>query len=244
MLKIFLNYWQSFVYGAFFTLLIAIVSTIIGLILGLLLSFVRNNYVENSRNKFKFFLKKIFNFLINVYVEVFRGTPMMVQAMIIYYGVFNLGFRWSKLLASIVIVSINTGAYMTEIVRSGLQAINKGQYEAARSLGMNQFQTFLNILLPQALKNAFPAIGNEFIVNIKDTSVLNCIGVIELYFQSISIAGSTFDTVATFLITALIYLFLTFTVSRLLNFIELKLHYDKHSYPASQSVMEGVNALK
>lgn len=244
MLKILVNYWQSFVYGAFFTLLIAIIATIIGLIIGLLISFVRNNQIEKHDHKLKTFVQRITNFLINLYVEVFRGTPMMVQAMIIYYGVFNLGFKWSKLFAAIVIVSINTGAYMTEIVRSGLQAINAGQYEAARSLGMNQFQTFINIMLPQALKNAFPAIGNEFIVNIKDTSVLNCIGLIELYFQSMSIAGSTFDTVSTFLITALIYLTLTFTISRLLNYIEFKLHYDKHYYPASQTVVEGVEALK
>lgn len=243
MFNILKEYWPSFLYGASFTMLIALSSTFIGLVIGLIVSLIRNNEIEENDNLIRKILKRLSKLITSAYITLFRGTPMMVQAMIIYYGVYNLGFRWSKLFAAIVIVSINTGAYMSEIVRSGIQAVNKGQYEASRSLGMSQFQTFVHIVLPQAIKNTFPAIGNEFIVNIKDTSVLNCIGVIELYFQTSSIAGSTFKTVETFAITALIYLFLTFITSKILNAIEMKINNTKHSFPSSQTTEEGVNAL-
>lgn len=243
MINILKQYWPSFLYGASFTMFIALLSTFIGLIIGLIVSLIKNNEIEENDNLIKKMIKKASKLIIDVYITLFRGTPMMVQAMIIYYGVYNLGFKWSKIFAAIVIVSINTGAYMSEIVRSGIQAVNKGQYEASRSLGMNQFQTFIYIILPQAIRNTFPAIGNEFIVNIKDTSVLNCIGVIELYFQTSSISGSTFKTVETFAIAALIYLFLTFVTSKILNIIELKLNNTKHSFPSSQTTEEGVKAL-
>ena len=107
-----------------------------------------------------------------------------------------------KLTAGIVIVSINTGAYMAEIVRAGIQSLDKGQNEAARSIGMNNFQTMIYIILPQAIKNAFPAIGNEFVVNIKDTSVLNVVGITELFFQSMTVAGTTYAFRETFFISA------------------------------------------
>lgn len=125
---------------------------------------------------------------------------------------------------------------MAEIVRSGIQSIDKGQYEAARSLGMTSTQTMMSIILPQAIRNAFPSIGNEFIVNIKDSSMLNVIGVIEVYFQTSSVAGSVMLYVPTFLISALIYLLLTTIVTQILSYIEGRMNMTKTSGPSSSTV--------
>jgi putative lysine transport system permease protein len=122
--------------------------------------------------------------------------------------------------AAITVISVNTGAYMAEIVRSGIQAVDPGQTEAARSLGMSNAQTMFTVVLPQAIRNAFPAIGNEFIVNIKDSSVLMIISITELMFQAKSIAGSTFHFTETYFIEAMIYLILTTVTSLILNAIE------------------------
>ncbi|MGL5979214.1 MAG: amino acid ABC transporter permease, partial [Erysipelotrichaceae bacterium] len=130
----------------------------------------------------------------------------------------------------------NTGAYMAEIIRAGIQSVDSGQSEAASSLGMNNLQTMLFIVLPQAIRNALPAIGNEFVVNIKDTSVLNVISVTELYFQSSSVAGMHYRYFETYLITALCYFVMTFTTTRILNYIEKRLDQPKTSFPASQTM--------
>jgi putative lysine transport system permease protein len=124
---------------------------------------------------------------------------------------------------------------MAEIIRAGIQSIDKGQYEASRSLGMNHLLTMVFVILPQAIKNAFPAIGNEFVVNIKDSAVLNVIGVSELYFQSTAVAGIVFRFRDTFLITALIYLTLTFTTTQLLRLVEKKLDTPEGLVGASSS---------
>jgi putative lysine transport system permease protein len=186
-------------------------------------------------------LIRIVKILTGTYVEVFRGTPMMVQAVFIYYAFLNvfkaipiLGSY--KLTAGIVIVSINTGAYMAEIVRAGIQSLDKGQNEAARSIGMSNFQTMIHIILPQAIKNAFPAIGNEFVVNIKDTSVLNVVGITELFFQSMTVAGTTYAFQDTMFISALIYLFLTYTTTSILKVIERRMHMPVSGGPSSTSM--------
>ena len=125
---------------------------------------------------------------------------------------------------------------MSEIIRSGIQSIDKGQIEAARSIGMTSMQAMLSIVLPQAIKNSFPSIGNEFIVNIKDSSMLNVIGVIEVFFQSKSVAGSVMLYSETFFITCLIYLFLTTITTQILTYIEKKMNMPKTSFPSSQTV--------
>lgn len=178
-----------------------------------------------------------------IYIEVFRGTPMMVQAVFLYHGLRQY-IMWSPIQAGIFIVSINTGAYMAEIIRAGIQSIDDGQYEAARSIGMNNTQAMIKIILPQAIRNAFPAIGNEFVVNIKDTSVLNVISVTELFFQSNSVAGIVFRYRDTFLVTAVIYLFLTFTTTQILRSIERKLDSPKGFGGASQSMPGNFPSLK
>jgi putative lysine transport system permease protein len=167
---------------------------------------------------------KIINTILSMYVEVFRGTPMIVQAMVIYYGskqAFDIDM--SPLFAGIFIVSINTGAYMAEIVRGGIVSIDKGQFEAAYAVGMSHNQTMINVVLPQAIRNILPATGNEFVINIKDTSVLNVIAVTELFFQTKSVAGINYKYFETFFIASAIYFVMTYTVTRILRYIERKI---------------------
>lgn len=228
------RYAPLFVYGAKNTLIIALTATVIGLVIGLGVGILRSLPISALDSKLKRFITLSIRRLTSVYVEIFRGTPMMVQAIFIYYAFLPL-FKSSKLMAGIVIVSINTGAYMAEIVRAGIQSLDKGQNEAARAMGMNNFQTMVYVILPQAIKNAFPAIGNEFVVNIKDTSVLNVIGVTELYFQSISVAGINFRYQDTFFVTALIYLFLTYSTTLTLKWIEKKMDIAGFDGPSSTS---------
>lgn len=231
---IFSKYGPLFYFGAKNTLIIALSGTIIGLIIGLGIGILRALPVYEYDSKFKHFIVKFIRFITGIYVEVFRGTPMMVQAVFIY-NVFLPVFKNAKLFAGIVIVSINTGAYMAEIMRAGIQSLDKGQNEAARSIGMNNFQTMVFIILPQAIKNAFPAIGNEFVVNIKDTSVLNVIGVTELFFQSTTVAGIIYRYSDTFFVTALIYLFLTYSTTLILKFVEHKMNLGGYNGPHSQT---------
>ncbi len=208
--------------GAGVTLLISITGTILGSIIGLLIGTVRT--IPKPDGLIKRILLKIVNIILTVYVEVFRGTPMIVQAMVIYYGsLIVFGINMDKMFAGIFIVSINTGAYTAEIVRGGIISIDKGQFEAAHAIGMNHIKTMLNVVLPQVIRNILPAIGNEFVINIKDTSVLNVISVSELFFKTSSITGATFHFFEPFLVACMIYLIMTLTVTRILRFIEKRL---------------------
>ena len=150
---------------------------------------------------------------------------MMVQAMVIFWGfaLLNNGATMNVTLAGLIIVSINTGAYMAEIVRGGIISIDKGQFEGAEAIGMTHSQTMFNIVLPQALRNIMPSVANEFVINIKDTSVLNVIGFTELFFYGKSIALNTYAIFETYLVVAAIYFVLTFTTTRLLRLIEKKM---------------------
>ncbi|NLC77806.1 MAG: amino acid ABC transporter permease, partial [Clostridia bacterium] len=169
-------------------------------------------------------LLKAINGVLVAYIEFFRGTPMIVQAMVIFYGTaLAFDIHMNRLFAAIFIVSINTGAYMAEIVRGGIISVDKGQFEAAHAIGMNHFQTMTNVVLPQAIRNILPATGNEFVINIKDTSVLNVISVTELYFQTKSVAGNNFRYFEAFSVACIIYFIMTFTVTRILRYIERKM---------------------
>ncbi len=229
------EYWPLFWYGIKNTMTIAITATIIGLFIGLIIGAIRAIKKEDRDSIFTKLFKTTIHFLTSAYVEIIRGTPMMVQAMFLYHSLRTL-LNWTPFVAGICIVSINTGAYMAEIIRSGIQSVDKGQTEGARSIGMSSFQTMIYVILPQAIKNSFPSIGNEFVVNIKDTSVLNVIAVTELFYQSTKIAGSLWNVTDTFLITAVIYFVLTFTTTRVLRLIEYKMNKTVSSYPASQTV--------
>ena len=219
--------------GAGVTLLISIIGTIVGLIIGLAIGVFRT--APLSENKAIYGLQKLVGWILNVYIEIFRGTPMIVQSMVIYYGTAQaFGINLDRTLAAIFIVSINTGAYMTEIVRGGILAVDKGQFEAATALGMTHNQTMRKIVLPQVVRNILPATGNEFVINIKDTSVLNVISVVELYFSGNTVATQTYQYFQTFTIIAVIYFVLTFTVTRVLRFIERYMDMDTYTTGANQ----------
>ena len=216
------KYWPMFLRGAGVTLLISTIGTIIGFLIGLLIGIIRTFPMPEKGIKKSAI--KIINTILSMYVEVFRGTPMIVQAMVIYYGskqAFDIDM--SPLFAGIFIVSINTGAYMAEIVRGGIVSIDKGQFEAAYAVGMSHNQTMINVVLPQAIRNILPATGNEFVINIKDTSVLNVIAVTELFFQTKSVAGINYKYFETFFIASAIYFVMTYTVTRILRYIERKI---------------------
>ena len=234
-LEIIEKFLPSFWLGIRTTLLVAITGTIFGFIIGLFVGGIRAIKLDKTSSKQAMLFKKIADTIGKIYIEVFRGTPMMVQAVFIYYLVYTNIVRWDKMIAAIFVISINTGAYMAEIIRSGIQAVDKGQYEAGRSTGLSSFQTMMYIVLPQAIKNAFPAIGNELIVNIKDSSVLSIISITELMFQSNSVAGTTYRFTETYFVTAAIYLFLTSVCSFILNRIENKMNHSKTSLPQSDT---------
>ena len=205
------------------TVLIALTSTVAGLALGLLTGVVRT--APMSKNPILRALHKLLNAIIAIYVEIFRGTPMMVQSMVIYWGyAFATGGDTLPLIPSgILIVSINTGAYMAEIVRGGIISIDRGQFEGAMSIGMTHAQTMFKVIIPQVMRNILPSVSNEFVINIKDTSVLNVIGVTELYYFAGIIKRQNFQTFQTYLVICILYFILTFTITRLLRWVERKL---------------------
>lgn len=231
---LFTKNWSLFWNGIQTTLLIALTGTLMGLVLGLILGAIRSAKIHPTDTVIIKIIKKTSMIVSSVYVELFRGTPMMVQAIFIYYSLKPI-IDWSPIVAGIFIVTVNTGAYMAEIIRAGIQSVPQGQQEAASSLGFSAKQSMLHIILPQALRNAFPAIGNEFVVNIKDSSVLNVISVTEVYFQTKSVAGTNYKFQEAFFIAACIYLVLTFTTTRILRLIELKLDNTSSNFTGSQT---------
>ena len=217
------KYGTLFLSGVGVTLLVAITGTVIGFVIGLLVAILRTIPVAPRDPWYRRVPLKVLSGLLNVYIEVFRGTPMIVQAMVIYYGSMQMGLRMPVLVAAVLIVSVNTGAYMAEIVRGGIISVPKGQKEAACAIGMTHWQSMVHVVLPQAVRNIMPSIGNEFVVNIKDSSVLNVISVNELFFTSKAAAGTYLRYFEVFFITACIYLTLTFTITRVLRLLERRM---------------------
>lgn len=218
--------WGMFAYGIQNTLLFAIVGTVFGLLLGLLTGALRSLPEDPLDSAFVKVLKKIAKVVVGFYVWFFRGTPMMVQALFFFYSLRPI-LGWTGFQAGLVIISVNTGAYMAEIIRGGIQSIDIGQTEAAKSLGMTTFQTMKDVIFPQAIKNTFPTIGNQLIVNIKDSCMLNAIQVTELYFQASSVAGSNFRYAEVYFLEIVLYLALTTIATILLNAMERKLNQTK-----------------
>lgn len=237
--KILQSSWPSLLLGVRNTLLVALSGTIIGLVIGLVVGGLKAIKADANSSQFVKICKKVYDVLSTVYIEVFRGTPMMVQAVFIYYSLLKV-VKWTPFVAGIFVISINTGAYMSEIIRSGIQSVDKGQTEASRSLGMSNIQTMMLVILPQAIKNAFPAIGNEFIVNIKDSSVLSVIAITELMFQGNKIAGSIYKFPETFFIIACIYLILTTVTAFILHLVEARLNHTHTSFPHSDSTSSSI----
>jgi len=206
-----LTYWPYFWDGIKTTLLIAAVSIFFGMILGIILALMRltNNPI----------LKALAGF----YIEFVRGTPLMIQVLFMFLGVGSI-FGWSTLTAGLVSVSMNSGAYIAEIIRGGVQSVDKGQFEAARSLGLNYWQTMRKVVFPQSLRSIWPSLGNEFITLIKESSIVSTIGVAELTFQTRAVTGLTYQAVVPLFISMVIYFIMTYALSQLLNVYERKMN--------------------
>lgn len=188
------------------TILLSIIGTIIGLTIAFPLVVLKVQTIKKQTPWPYRILRRVGKRFSHIYVGFFRGTPMMVQAMLLYFGLLTLGFRIPVLIAGLIVISLNTAAYLTEVLRSGLLGLDKGQTEAALSLGLTVNQTYRRILFPQALRNMLPAIGNELVVNIKDSSVLSVIGVTEIFYFGRRIGGASYSYAEAFIIVSLIYL--------------------------------------
>ncbi|WP_091190233.1 amino acid ABC transporter permease [Paenibacillus catalpae] len=209
----FLNEYGSYYWtGIRMTLEVSLLAVLSGLVLGTLVSFLRLSGLWPLR------------LIGSVYVEIIRGTPLIVQLFLFNYGLpIFLGFDIGIFTAAYLALTINSAAYIAEIMRAGIQAVDKGQMEAARSLGMSRSLAMRQIILPQAFKNVLPALGNEFVVVVKESSVLSVIGFAELTYQANSIRGATFISLEPMLVSALIYFVLIFTMSKLLGIGERRL---------------------
>jgi putative lysine transport system permease protein len=219
------RYGRVYLNGIKNTLILAITATAIGCLIGFICGILQTIPVSKSDNVFKRFFLGLIRVVIRIYVEVFRGTPMILQAVFIYYGVpYFFGHVFKSIWAvSLIVVSINTGAYMAESVRGGILSIDPGQTEGAKAIGMNHFQTMLYVILPQALRNIMPQIGNNYIINVKDTSVMFIIGFSDFFSIHKMVSGAIYKYFPSALIEMVGYLTLTLVASFLLRWVEKKL---------------------
>lgn len=206
------KYSSYYIKGAEITIILALCAVLFGTILGLLLTLIRRSKI------------KPISILATAYVEFVRGTPLLVQIYIIYIGLPNLtGLDMSDMAVGIVALSLNSAAYVSEIIRAGIDAVDKGQMEASRSLGMTQGQAMIDIIIPQAFKNILPALGNEFISVIKESSMVSVIGVAELMYNAGIVRGNTALGLEPVIVAAVFYFVITFTLTRCLGFVERRL---------------------
>ena len=217
------KYGMLFLRGTGMTLLIALTGTALGFALGLLVAIIRTIALPEKKKTGSNVGVTLRRGLLRLAQLLMNGTPMIVQAVVIYYGAQYAGVFMDTTFAAIFIISINTGAYMAEIIRGGIVSVDKGQFEAAHAIGMTHWQTMTTVVLPQAIRNILPSVGNELIVNIKDSSVLNVISVSELFFQAKSAAGTYYRYFEVYFIIAVIYLILTLSVSAILRAVEKKM---------------------
>ena len=225
--KILESFYYSFLYdnrylyileGLKNTLIIALFAVLIGIIIGTIIAITRN-YHENTGKL------KVLNFLGKTYVNIIRGTPVILQLMIIYYVIFKTS-DISILIVGIIAFGINSGAYVAEIIRAGIDSVSKDQLEGGLALGLNYGKCMRYIVLPQAIKNILPALGNEFITLIKESSIVSVIGVGDLMYQTQLVQSATYKGVAPLAITMVIYFVLTFTLSKGLNYFEGKMKHE------------------
>ena len=218
---------SMYVRGISTTIELAVFGTVIAFFLALLMVFLRIQTPNRKDNDFVKFLKIVGSGFASLYSTVVRGTPMMVQGLIIYTGGF-LAFKstgmtttevthvWTTFIAGLVIISLNSTAYIMEVLRGGIEAVDPGQTEAARSLGLSQWQAMTKVVFPQGVRNAIPALSNEVVINIKDSSVLSVVGVFDLMFATTSVVGIYYKQMPAYILAALIYLLLTYVATRLL----------------------------
>lgn len=197
------------------TILLSFLALIIGSILGCILSLLRLSRI------------RVFKFVSTTYIEIIRGTPIIVQISMVYFGSYVLlGIDMNRFLAALIAVALNSAAYVAEIIRSGIQSIDKGQMEASRSLGVSYKQTMQHIILPQAIKNILPALGNEFVTLIKETSVASIIGTTDLMYASKIVQSKSYKSFSPLVVIAIIYFVLTFTLSQLVGYFERRMAHN------------------
>ena len=205
------KYYTTYIDATVTTLKVSLIALLIGLLLGIVICLAKISTI------------KVLNVLATIYVEVIRNTPILVQIMIIYFALPEVGISFAPFMSAIIALSINSGAYVSEIFRSGILAIDKGKMEAGRSLGLSYFQTMKFIILPQALKNSLPALGNEFISLVKESSIVYFVGVAEIMSAANTIKNATYETIGPYLIAAAIYFIITSVLSFLVKRLEKKL---------------------
>lgn len=214
------NRWHYIADGLKVTLLVTFCAVIIGVVLGFLLAVVRATYDKTKR-------LKILNFLCQLYITIIRGTPVVVQLLIIFYVIFS-SVDIDKTIVAILAFGMNSSAYVAEIFRSGIMSVDNGQFEAGRSLGFNYRQTMIYIVMPQAFKNVLPALGNEFIVLLKETSVAGYIALQDLTKGGDIIRSRTFDAFMPLIAVALIYLIMVMIFTKLVSMLERRLRNSDH----------------
>ncbi|WZL74421.1 amino acid ABC transporter permease [Clostridiaceae bacterium 35-E11] len=205
------KYYKFYIDGTLITLFLSFFGVILGVVIGVFLALMKLSKVS--------FLNKI----AGAYIEIIRGTPLLVQLLLVYYGLDKLGLQLPDLASGIIAVSLNSAAYVAEIIRAGIQSIDKGQMEAARSLGMPHSMSMRYIIIPQAFKNILPALGNEFIVLIKESAIVSIVGIHDLMYNTDTIRGISFKPFTPLVIAAMIYFIITFTLSKLLAIVERRM---------------------
>lgn len=211
------NYFPKYLTGVGLTLVISLITVCIGTILGAILFLMKNSDISLWKIK-------PLKVIASIYVEVVRGTPMLLQILMVYSGtklIFNIDV--DALTAAIVAIALNSAAYVAEIIRAGIEGVDKGQTEAARSLGMSKAMTMRLIIFPQAIKNILPAIGNEFVAVIKESSMASVLGVGELTFSAKIVQGATYLSLEPLMVAAVFYFILTFSLGRLMSYLERRM---------------------
>lgn len=212
--------WQYITNGLWVTIQITVLAVLVGIVIGFLVAIIRSTHDKTGK-------MKIANFICRIYLTVIRGTPVVVQLLIIYYGIFA-SVNINKMIVAVIAFGINSGAYVAEIVRSGIMSIDKGQFEAGRSLGFNYAQTMIYIIIPQAFKNVLPALGNELIVLLKETSVSGYIAMEDLTKGGDIIRSRTYDAMMPLLAVAIIYLTVVVFLEFLVGKLERRLRNSDH----------------
>lgn len=226
MFEFIIDYYPMLLKGTGITVLLAVLTVLFGTLIGVLISITRFN--QNG------IVGKGLNKLADIYIAFFRGTPLMIQLFIFWFGIPQIlhirmkpvGPIPAEFIVGAIALAINSGAYVAEILRAGIQAVDKGQMEAGRSLGLSEKQTLKHVILPQAIKNILPALGNEFIVIIKESAIVSVIGLADLMYSADKVTAATFNAFGVYIVAALIYFVLTSVCSKLVLMFERRLHQD------------------
>lgn len=217
------KYSGMFIQGTILTLYISVIGTILGFLLGYIAGLIQDTEIRKEDHYIKKAVLRIVKLVFTIYVEIFRGTPMIVQAMIVYYGLRQSGVELSPTVAGILVTLLNTGAYMAETVRAGINSVDPGQREGALAMGMSPLKAMFYIVLPQAFSNILPEMANTFLTNLKMTSVLNVIAVQELFMAAKTAGGNYYKYYEAYLVIAVIYFVLCFVFSRLFLLVERRM---------------------